>query len=337
MKNLIIPYILLALSVLMQSCFEEDQPMTPRPPGEETDIALQTSIYDNQVYFDFGTGEVRAEHPNDSWVMAFDASPEGWQVLVNSGNLLAAAPTGVSSFDEVTSITAASSYFFDASDGNPDSCAFSAWLDRSVDPAKPTGEIFLVGQYDGIKYHPQWRVRIDSADSRSYTVTWAGMKTEPVTITIMKDPDFNFIHVKFENDSLKTVSIEPPKTDWDILLSQYGTTLYTDDGIPTPYFVRGVLLNPYKTEAALESSVPFDSLSWEAAAGLDYSSRRDAIGHDWKEPVINFETNSAEYYVRKDSVFIIHDHEDRYFKMHFLNFYNANHEAGFPEFEYLEL
>ncbi len=204
-------------------------------------------------------------------------------------------------------------------------------------PAQPTGEIFLIGQYDGIKYTPIWKVRIDSVSSTAFSVTCAGMKGQPVSSVVTKDPSFSFIHTAIQGDSLHVVDIEPPKTDWDLLFTQYGTILYTDNGIPTPYFVRGVLLNPYKVNAALDFSVPFDSIDWDAAQKFHYSDKRNAIGYDWKDVIIDFESNSAEYFVRKDSSWVIQDTEGRYFKMHFLNYYNSLHQVGYPEFEYLEL
>ncbi len=56
-------FYLVAIAILMMallpSCFEKDERMPPQPPGEEADIALQKSIYDYQVYFDFSTGTVK--------------------------------------------------------------------------------------------------------------------------------------------------------------------------------------------------------------------------------------------------------------------------------------
>ena len=338
MKKILVPFFIPAILMTMaQSCFKGDNRVPPQVPGNETDIVFKNSVYDNQIYFDFGSGEIKAEFPNDSWIMAFDATPEGWEVKVNSGNLYAVAPTGVYDFNGVTPITSPEKYRFDPSDGNPDSSAFSDWLDRSGIPWEPTGEIFIIGQYDGIKYIPVLKVRIDSVNETAYSVTYEGMKTEPATINIEKDNTVNFVHVTIDGDSLHQVNFEPPKTDWDVLFSQYGTILYTDDGIPTPYFVRGVLLNPFNVTAALVTTPTFDSISYEDAQNFDYTSRSDLIGHDWKNPVIDFEANTVVYFVRKDTTFMIHDTEGLYFKMHFLNFYDSLGQIGYPEFEFLEL
>ncbi|HYW94533.1 MAG TPA: HmuY family protein [Bacteroidales bacterium] len=342
MKNVLILLTLFSFAIIFQGCFEKDEKVPPQVPGDASDVALQNSIYDYQVYFDFGTNEIRAVHLNNSWVLAFDASADGWDISVNSGNLYGVAPTGVDDFDSVTALTSAELYRFDAADGNPDSSAFSNWIDRSVVPWKPTGEIFLVGQYDGIKYSPVWKIRIDSMTEKSYKVTYSGMESKPSTAVINKNYNMNFVHVTFDGDSLKPVNIEPPKTDWDILFSQYGTILYTDDGLPTPYFVRGVLLNPFNVQAALVDNQPFDSIDYDIAQALRYSEKRDLIGHDWKYPVIDFDANTAVYYIRKDSSWIVKDTDGLYYKMHFLSYYSygsdtTDVEKGYPEFVFQEL
>ncbi len=337
MKNVFYSIVFAIFIVAMQSCFKGDDRIAPHVPGDETLISIKNSVYDNQLYFDFSTAQFTAEHPNDSWVLALDASPEGWEVNINSGNLLAVAPTGKYEFNDVLSITKSSAYHFDASDGNPDSSAFSGWIDREMIPWQHTGEIFLVGQYDGIRYNPLWKIRIDSVNDKCYTVTWSGLNSDPVTTTVEKDASVNFVHVTID-DSLYSVNIEPPKTDWDILFSQYGTILYTDTGEPTPYFVRGVLLNPYKLQGALvPDNLTFDSLRYENIDQLTFTDRKDLIGYDWKDPVIDFQANTVIYYVRLDTTYVIHDNQDMYFKLRFVNFYNEEGLIGYPEFEFLQL
>ncbi len=328
---------ILMIMIFCQSCFEGDDRIPPQVPGDETNVKIENSIYENQIFFDFGTGEVKSVIPNEDWVLAFDASPGGWQVNINSANLYAVAPTGQNDFESVTPLTSASLYHFDAADGNPDSCAFSEWLNRESFPWLPTGEIFLIGQYDGIRYSPKWKVRIDEYDEKAYNITFSGMNSRPLTRTVEKDDRYNFVYVNLAGDSLNTVVVEPPKTDWDILFSQYGTILYTDDGVPTPYYVRGALLNPYNVEVAMADSIPFDSIFYDQAMNFDYSGIRNRIGYDWKDVKVDFESNTAVYYVKKDSTWLIRDTEGLYYKLRFLSYYNNLGEVGFPEFEYLEL
>ncbi len=323
-------------SFLFSSCFEEDERISPQIPGEEIQVSLESSIYENQIYFDLGSEAVKAIHPNDSWVLAFGSEKEDWQVKINSGAYYAVHATGKFDFDEVIPVTAADKYHFDATSGNPDSCSFAHWLNRDKSPWEPTGEIFLIGKFDGIKYSPMWRIRIDSVNDSSFQVSFGKMNGEIKSAVVRKDPKRSLVHVN-PDPEFEQVEIEPPKTDWDILFSQYGTILFTDEGEPTPYFVRGTLQNPYKHRIALDTLVSFDSLNFFKAIDHFYSAKLDAIGHDWKEPVINFENNTAIYQVRKDSTWIINDNEGYYFKFRFVSYYNKTGEKGYPGFEYLKL
>lgn len=322
--------------IMFQSCFEEDDRVPPKVKGEQTEVSLENSIYDNQIYFDLGSNQVRAVHPNNSWLLAFGTGPEDWFVNINSAGYYGVAPTGKFDFGGVVPLTKPGLYKFDASSGNPDSCSFAGWLDREALPWKPTGEIFLIGKFDGIKYVPEWKLRIDSFDDTSFHISYAKMKGEVFSQTVRKDPDRNLVHVNLKPQFSQFI-IEPPKTDWDLLFSQYGTILFTDEGVPTPYFVRGALQNPFKHRIAMDAIVPFDSIDFFQALEMEFSNRLDVIGHDWKEPLINFETNTATYQVRKDSTFIVNDNEGFYYKLRFVNYYSKTGEKGFPGFVYLKL
>ena len=326
----------LIIAIILQSCFEEDERVPAKIKGEETEISLENSIYDNQIYFDLGSEEIRAIHPNSSWTLAFGAGPDDWHVNINSADFYGVAPTGKFDFQDVVPITNPEMYTFDASSGNPDSCSFAGWLNRESLPWQPTGEIFLISEYDGIKYIPEWALRIDSYDNLVFNISYCKMKGEVFTKTVIKDSDRNLVHVNLEPQFTQVI-IEPPKTDWDLLFSQYGTILFTDEGVPTPYFVRGALQNLFNHKTALEAKIPFDSIDVFQALDMDFNKKLDAIGHDWKEPLIDFESNTAVYQVRKDSTWIINDNEGYYYKLRFVNYYNKTGEKGFPGFEYLKL
>ena len=59
----------------------------------------------------------------------------------------------------------------------------------------------------------------------------------------------------------------------------------------------------------------------------DFLSYQDAIGYNWKE--YNFE--SQNYTVNTDLNYIIKDVSNRYFKLHFIDFYNE-FRRSFPRF-----
>ncbi|NJO69029.1 MAG: hypothetical protein HC830_06840 [Bacteroidetes bacterium] len=87
------------------------------------------------------------------------------------------------------------------------------------------------------------------------------------------------------------------------------TTLYTDNGIPTPYVVRGVYLNPSGVAAMLDTVVGFSSVTSQNIVNSKMSSIQDKIGYDWKSVEINQSANTARYAVRRNYTYIIRDME----------------------------
>jgi hypothetical protein len=324
------------LVIITTSCFPEDEKVAPHIPGEGQEFMLESSVYDNQIYFDFNTGTVLSESPNDAWTMAFGAGPDDWQVRINSGGLYAVHPSGFYSFDEAVSVTTASLYHFDASDGDSDSSAFSSWLNRTGEEPVPTNEIFLVGIFDGIKYTPQWKIRIDSVNTSAFYISYSGMSGSVQSFEVQKDYSRNFVHLKMDVTP-QLVQIEPPKTDWDLLFSQYGTIITDDEGTPTPYFVRGVLINPYQVEVSSDTTQNFEDIVYNDFENYSFFDTQDYIGYEWKDVEIDLENNTAVYIVRTDISWLIKASSGYFVKMRFVNFYNNLGVKGYPGFEYVKL
>jgi len=115
--------------VLMVSCFEEDQAVPPYvPPDDVESVEMQSSIYTNQVYFDFSSGSIVAENENIEWVLAFDCLDAGSQIRVNSSDLWGLAHTGLTDMSLDFSGEANYSWESDNADGNPDSTAVGDWV-----------------------------------------------------------------------------------------------------------------------------------------------------------------------------------------------------------------
>ncbi len=322
--------------VFLSSCFKEDEIVKPHEQGDTKTITLDSSIYLNQCFIDLDSVQLPVISANESWDISFETSDLGWRVYVNSANLLGVYPTGVTDFINVTPESASDKYIFDASSGNPDSSAFNNWLDRSIIPFQPTGEIFLIGKWNGIKYNPEWMIKILTYTDSSYTFEFAAMGESPVEKTIFKDPRYNKIYYTFKGGGVM-VNVEPEKNSWDMLFTQYGTILFTDEGIPTPYFVRGVLINPEGVEVNVDSIHIFSDIDYQYAGGLQYSSKADIIGYDWKDVKIDFNSGTAVYLTRSNVNYIIRSTKGFFYKIRFIDYYNYLGKVGYPTFELQKL
>jgi hypothetical protein len=329
-------FLLTGALCLLSSCFKEDEKIFPPLPGDETVYTFDKSIYDFQSYFDFSSDSATSVSANDTWQIEFATAADDWDIRINSAAYYQVYPTGDTVFNGIVSVTNPLKYIFDTSNGKPDSCAFSSWLDRTVIPATPTLEVFLIGQFDGIKVKPKWKVRIESVNDTSYTFTYALYPSGiPVRVNLRKDNSVSYLQYDLSAESV--VKIEPAHSDFDLLFTQYGTILYDDTGVPTPYFVRGILLNPYRVEASLDTLHAFDAINYDLIKDNVFSNVRDVIGHTWKDVKVDQVGNTAEYFVNKKLNWIIKDTEGFIYKMRFIEFYNSKAEVGYTTFEFQRL
>jgi len=65
----------------------------------------------------------------------------------------------------------------------------------------------------------------------------------------------------------------------------------------------------------------------------NFTNMQNKIGYDWK----SYNFSSKSYNVNPNITYIITDIDGRYFKLHFIDFYNDNREKGNPKFEIQEL
>jgi hypothetical protein len=329
--------VLIFLGVVLVSCFEEDQPVPPYvPPDNVNSVSIQSSIYTDQTYFDFSSGSIVAENKNSEWVLAFECLERGFHIRVNSSDLWGIAHTGSTDLDRDFSGNETYTWRSDKSDGNPDSTAVGDWVSFLGGETVYTNEVMLLGQYDGIVYKVKKKMQFISVDEVSYRFLVSDPQPgNPDTVGIIKNESVNYLHYSIENNEVK--QLEPAKGAWDLLFTQYYTILLTDDGIPTPYYVRGVLLNPNRVESALDTTTHFLDVNASTALSLDYSSAQDAIGHDWKSVEIDESTNAAEYKVRPGYTYIVRDMDENLFKFRFKSYFNPSGEKGFPTFEYQKI
>jgi hypothetical protein len=315
--------VLLGITMLLTSCFKEDDPVVLPPPGDaEIFQVSQGENYHRQQYFDLGTTDtLGSEH--SAWDLCFEAGSEGWHIWLNGSNLALIANTDTQNFDAVKD-TVAASWKWDEASWNVDSTAVGDWrpdrmvyiLDRG--PDKSSGDRFR-------------KIIFQSVDEATYELQYAELDgSNERTFTIPKNDAYSFVYFTFDNSGL-ILDIEPDKQRWDLLFTRYRYIFY-DQNPPLPYLVTGILINP-EIGVAIDSISGFAEINYEKALTYSYSSKRDVIGFDWKY----FDFDNQAYVVKHQINYIIRDMEGVYWKLHFIDFYNQQGEKGYPQFEFQRL
>jgi len=100
-----------------------------------------------------------------------------------------------------------------------------------------------------------------------------------------------------------------------------------------PYLVMGAVMNFENTTAVKLYNTDFTSFTYSNALSQEFKTNIDAIGYDWK--TYNFDNST--YTVDPKTIFVLKTQNGRYFKFHFLDFYDEFGVKGAPKMEAIEL
>ncbi len=321
------------LCILLTSCFKKDEQMfivEPKAKQVFATVSVSNTIYNNFTYIDFDNQQVVKSVPISSWDLAFEASPTGWHILVNSANGREIYPTGKTDFAADYSATTVPSWSFDASSGNPDSTAVGKWVSGTPNNYQYTKQVYLLGNNNGDgTYKIMQKLSFVTLKDTGIVFVTANMNgTVADTVKIKKDDAYNYVYYSFDSPK-KTLLIEPKKNAWDIVAGSYRTILYTDEGVPTPYTVRGVLSNYPKVKVAKINKSNFYLALAKDTVGAKFGNSKDAIGYDWKD--YNGQSNNP-YRIVPDMYYFMKTKSNQLVKFEFTGFINANAQYGYPVF-----
>ena len=319
MKN---SFIILLTVLCFTSCEKGEIAIDPHEIGNATENSVDMySDYRNQIYFDLETNTVIGFNEKIEWDLAFECGENGSHIFVNTAKSMFIAKSNAT-FSKTD--TVGLNWKWEASNGHLDSTAFDGWS---------TSDLFFIDLgYSSTGAHQGYgKLQVIELTPNSWTVNYCDLaEANPTQITLQKDDLYNATFFSFLNGGSQ-VSIEPPKSDWDICFTQY-THIFHDLN-DTPYLVSGALLNRNVVEGSEDFENDFMDINFESILTHPTNFTKDIIGYDWK--YFDFET--GKYSVDPSQNFIIKSTEGIYFKLHFTDFYNETGEKGYPKFEFQEL
>jgi len=329
--------ILLAfLMVLLTGCFKEDEKVTPYPRGDaKSDTIAMTQTYLYQVYYDLDSAGVVSTNSKMESDLAFECSKDGWHVILNSADFMYAADLGTMPFG-IPQDTVGAEWWFDRSDGNPDSTAIGKWFEITGNGDTISNQhVYAVNRGMDDLGNPLgfMQVIFDSLKHGTYYFRFAPLfGGEVASASVPKDPSVDYLCFSFSNHG--TIRhLRPSNDKWDLLFTQYTTLLFTDLGEAYPYLVTGVLISRNGVIVAKDTLNDFSDITFEMAQQMDYSTSLDEIGWDWK--YYNFEAGS--YTVTLGISYVIRNRNGFYYKLRFVGFYNDLGQKGYPGIEFQKL
>jgi hypothetical protein len=335
LKSKYILPVLLLLGVVFSSCLKEDDKVTPHQPGPSTigNVNMGTN-YKFQYYYDLETNTVVGQHLKDIWDIGYDSNPDGHAIVLNGANFAKIWRTGETDFAAVTD-TMGASWRADDNSGRLDSTAIGEWGVEVGDSIISNGQVYLIDRGYDVSFNRIGfvKMKIDGANASGVKITWANLDgTGLSSMFITKEPDYNFGFASL-NASGTMVDVEPLKTAWDIVFTQY-VFIYRNIDFPYyPYLVTGALHNRSGVETAADSSgTQYESIAIADTSTMDFMPNLDVIGYDWKY----YDFNTALYAIKPNKNFVVRSRNNRYFKLRFTDFYKDGIKGNIV-FEFQEL
>lgn len=318
--------VLLFCVLTFSACEKKELPVPLHDPGAVTTATVNMDVsYKWQLYYNLNTNSIVSQNLKTAWDIAFECTPTGYHILLNSSKAMFALNTHKSNAGTVSYADTAgfgSNKRWDAVNGSMDSTAIGDWrshtdvyiLDRGYDEH---------GTALGFE-----KLQLLSVNDSCYSIMFSSLAdTSVISLTIRKDSTYNFTFLSFDNGG-QVVTIEPPKNSWDIVFTQYTEVFYNP---VMPYIVTGCLLNRYHTVAAVDSSNHFSEIGYSHTKNYQFSTAVNAIGYNWKS------YSGTQYTVNSAKNYIIQNSAGAYYKLHFIDFYNSAGAKGNPKWEYQRL
>lgn len=313
----------MALAAVLSSCLKDELPVPKQVRGDA--MSVRTCMgpgYQEQLWLDLATGTVESSNPFTAWDLAFESSPEGWHIYLNSAKLMMALNKGAVDITQAHDTSGMGvNGRIDAPSGDADSTAIGDWRERDDVYIIDLGVNFL-GQSQGRK-----KFRFLEATSSYFRFELADLNgSQLTTVTVPKDASRLFTCYKVGTGVLP---IEPPRGQWDLVVSKYTHQFYEPY---MPYLVTGIL-SANGVRIAVVPNAELNEVTLNDTLTHPFSTARNAIGYDWK--YYSFDTGS--YIVDRTKVYIVQDMEGYFFKLHFVDFYNEQGQVGCPLFEVVPL
>ncbi|MBN9483529.1 MAG: HmuY family protein [Bacteroidetes bacterium] len=330
-RLLLICPILVCLSMFFVSCEKQDQPIVlPPPSGAQHASVDMGEDYTDQVFYNLASGKIVYTSKVSSWHLAFESTPLGYHIYINGERDFSVFNTHRTEMQDVydTSMVNGKPWQIDDYNGTSNATAIGEWLNGAGSSKR---EVFILKCNPGDIADTFLKIQLGYT-SEGYILTYGKLRDNaPKTVVIPKDHNYNFVFFSLKDERITTP--EPPKNTWDIVFTHYRSTQLIYNNAVFPYQVSGVLLNASNTTAAVDSVTPYQNMNADKISGMHFSDARDIIGFNWKD----YDRVVGHYTVKQNKVYVIKTQDNKYFKMHFLDFYNAQGIKGNPSFEYEQM
>ena len=323
----------ITLAFGLSSCMKE-KPIAP-PDNQtigQTAVINMGSEYKDQFYYSLATNTVLSTNSRLAYDLMFDCGNSQFRIWLNSAKFMSLIETDKTVFDQVTlQDTAGKVWRYELGEHNATTNTFGDWWQTLGSNPISAKKVYIInlGIDDNYKQIGYAKLQVHDYDALGYHITFSPINTNNTSnLTIAKDPTRNYAYASLVGNGSIVNNIEPEKTQWDLCFTKYSVVFY--DPYYLPYEVTGVLHNPSKVEAYLDSTLNFNAVDISGFEPARLEKRRDVVGYEWKRYEL------GDYITKTWYTYLIKTGESDYYKLRFIDF-KKNGVRGYPTFEYYKL
>ena len=173
-------------------------------------------------------------------------------------------------------------------------------------------------------------------EGENYSISYGDIDDSSfTTLTIPKDPNYNFIFFSFDNG---IVNVEPEKTNWDISMTTSTLPAEFGPGVYVSYNYKDISLSNHNnvkiSSVEVTDIINYNDFTLAEANALILENNRMGIGTSWRTLV----SREAGYILNSDIFYVIEDPSGNLYKLKFTRMFcisgDCAGERGYPEFTY---
>ena len=319
----------------MSSCFKEKTIAPPTNNGQnQTAVIEMGPQYANQFFYSLATNTVVAQNSRFAYDLMFDCHAASFNIWLNTAKQMRVKRMNQTDLDSVTlNDTIGGVWHYELGEFNPDSNAIGKWWDGTSSEPTSAGKIYLIqlGVDDEGNSFGYIKLKVNDFTANNYSITYSDFISADKSFYAAKDDTRNYRYFVVAGNGSLLDNIEPPKTEWDLCFTRY--TIFFYDPYNIPYLVTGVLNNPSRATAYLDADTTliFDTVSISNLDVNILSTRRDAVGYEWKR--FSSFSQLGDYTINNHYTYFVKVDDDKFYKLRFFSF-EKDGIRGYPSFEY---
>ncbi|MEN8123323.1 MAG: hypothetical protein ABFS35_23500, partial [Bacteroidota bacterium] len=339
-KNKHMKKIILAglVSFVLTSCFKEIDPVSIDFPVEET-FTVQNSIKTTQTYYKLyekAGQEISTASPS-SWDLAFESAGDGSRVMLGWSTKSRAHKTGKYNISDV-SPDEVNDYRSNSDQWVFDDPSYTNYLDSLSLTGWEDGEVYI--QERGVEKDNYYLIQFVEKNADTYTFNYAKATDNQnvQTYTISRSDGLNYVHFSFDDNAI--VTVEPRRTEWDLLFTPYYGWWETDDpGVFAPWGMSGILIN-YESGVMVaqifDANIDFGDIDESYIASSEFTDWKGVIGANWK--LLGSATSTDMYTMDPNKKYLLKKYDAqtgvfKYFKLRIIG-YKLDGEDHHPKVEF---